>query len=243
MFVVGLIVAATATSVRAGLIDDFEDGDITQNPAWTVVYPAGAASVVMDPLRPGNHVLQAYGSDGAHRILSTPVNQGWQGFAFQVEFMATNSGNYGPAFVASSDTYNLGTRFPIATTDPFANGHWYIADNAVNSPEWWAHDTNPPAFVIPAWQWLRIGIAHDPMDGLIHGSIFRVSDGALLAQRTYNPSIPVPTSQITSFVLGIEETSLQYVDNIYLTPEPASAFLVLTILAAMRSRRSRRFSQ
>jgi len=171
--------------------------------------------------------------------MNTAVTCNWQGFGFEVEYMASNTNNYGPAFAVGSDTYMLGTRFPIADSTQSANGRWYIADNVGFSPEWWSRDPNAPAFVIPSGEWLRVQIWHDPVGGLIHGRIVRVADDVVLAARTYSPSIPIPTGQITSFSIGIEETDWQYVDNVRLVPEPA-ALSLLALGGLMSFRHCRR---
>jgi len=224
--------------VRADLIDNFEDGDATQNPAWQQLTAVGPYSVVADPLRSGNQVLQAHGANSGHLFLTTPASIDWQGFSLSFEYM-TGDNNYGPWFMVGDETYTLGTRFTRGTSNPTFNGRWYIADNAELSPEWLTRDPNAPNYILPASEWLRIQIVHDPNDGLIHGSIIRISDGALLQERTYSPITSVPLSSITSVTIGIEETPWQYVDNIYLTPEPSTALLLgMASLFPLRRRRT-----
>ncbi len=208
-----LTVLTAGTLAFGGIIDDFEDGETENNPTW-VFSNVGEYLVAADPQRPGNLVMQAHGGESGHLILTTGVADGWQYFAFDVEFLAPAT--YGPVFKVSDATYNLGTWFPVATNDPSLNGRWFIADNTSGSPDWLARDPGAPNFTLPSGEWIRIQIAHSPADGLIHGRVVRLADGTVLAERTYSPSIPLPTSQITSFVVAIEEVDWQYVDNICL---------------------------
>ncbi len=222
------VVVTTAAVSSADIIDDFEDGDFTQNPTWT---PGafGSVEVATDPLRPGNMVVKTHGTEGAHSGLATPVNQSWTGFSVEMEFLADTT-NFSPVLnVWTPGSYYIG----VWLIGSGANGlglpdgtRWLIADNPENTPGWLSRDPNAPVVPFePINEWWRIRLFHNPADGLIHSDLHRVADNSLVSSRTYAPALPLPAGQIEMVGFGMEEVDWQYADNVRLSPEPTTALL------------------
>jgi len=213
-----IVIISPAAILAEVPLDTFEDGDFTVNPVWTEV-PTGQAAVLGDPLRTGNLVLGISGSDSGHHRLLTSVSGAWQGFVFEVEFLASD-GNFSPLIGVQSGDYFAG----IWLIGPNAQPHgtesgtrWLIRTAATQggSPDWFAGDPSHPILpTAPVGEWWRLRLYHNIADGLITALIYRASDGQLIASRTIMPGLAVPNSSVDTFLLSAEETSLQYFDYV-----------------------------
>lgn len=222
--IVVIALALNPLLASAGIIDNFEDGDTTNNPFWNVSNPAGNHVVASDPLRANNLVLHIHGTGQAHRRLSLfgdVIDNPWSGFDFSVEysvdplvpswdfFYTLAGGGYvlRDRILNTNDPSNSKVLFNYASTDPLA-------------------DVSIPGET-PLDEWWRMHVWHDPLANAITSEVRRISDGQLMAANSFTPSVDLSALQIGFLSLEVESTNTQYIDNISLgvVPEPSTALL------------------
>ncbi len=235
-----LISFVVSTRAFAVLVDDFEDGDATANPIWTVTVNAGSDAVVPDPFRPDNLVYQATGSFNQHRILTTPVAGNWRQLEVLLDFAVSDGNNFDLFFRVEDDEpdgFNLGMKLSTDTLAGPDGTEWFIADTTTNTTSW--INTDPGELILentaPENEWWRLRMGYDATSNVVNGEIRRISDNGLVASRTFTPTGGVPDRPFTFFEMAIEQTSLQYLDNVTVNtiPEPSSAAFLAMLVAAM----------
>jgi hypothetical protein len=193
------------------IFDGFEDGDYTSNPPWEVVNPVGEASVVADPVRPGNLALCGYGPHETDHSLSTDVTLPWRGFDLSGEFYATQS-LYGSVFRVAGDNTLL-SLYLISHSWSFAFG----VGSWIDGVEEW-HISDLTQGEVPLNTWLRVRLWHDPETMLVHLELRLATDDTLIIEDSFLPSVDLAArSPIQSVGIGLEETGWECIDNICLT--------------------------
>jgi len=225
-----IAVLAVCECASANLYDGFEDGDTTSSPPWTVTNPAGTHSVVSDPFRTDNLVLEAIGTRTAHRELYTPLYMPTSGFYFEAEYAVSSSADEFSLILALDGESDFLLRTWIKSTAP-SSGHtgWLLAQNPHNSSEWLVQD--PDYSEIPDQpldEWWKIALWNEPTTEIVTGEIRKVSDNSLVWTRTVSlPSIS-SNEYIYGARLAIEEvTGSQYLDNVALRVVPTPSAILL----------------
>ena len=117
-FILITLIVISGVSFSA-VIDDFEDGDYTNNPEWIITNSTGDSAIYNDPIRANNLVLGAYGNLGSQRVLETSLDATrWSGFNFSVEFLSSTDG-FHPYFRLLGDGYQI--RLEVQRGEPTEN--------------------------------------------------------------------------------------------------------------------------
>ena len=216
------------TFIFAGIIEDFEDGDWTNNPTWWISENVGSGLITSDPVRPDNLVWKAYGTDTAHRILSTDVSDvSWDSFDISLDYKTSSSGNFhGAIFLTPEAGIDGSFRIGLwhdTQKDPDVRIYIIEYGPSVQDIKNWI-----PIGNIPRDQWLTLHAWYDADLGLITAETRVLETDMLLGQVSVTPHMNLSQSgDIEGLGIGIEETTWQYMDNVALIPEPLS----ITILA------------
>lgn len=176
-----LLIASMAHPTFA-LSDGFEDGDYTSDPTWQVINPVGTVSVEPDPIRLDNLALKIRGTDQAHHVLSTTVDQPFAAFDFSAEFLPTTY-MYHPAIGVVSNQY-LSIELYCAPPPRkllVREMVWYDT-----GPVEYFHSTDITS--LSPNTWFRLHLWHDIENDQVHGEVRQVSDNSLIAGFAFTPA-------------------------------------------------------
>ena len=239
LMVTAVAMFTMASGALAVVSEDFEDGDYTSNPTWTLEAVSGDDLVTDDPIRPDNLVWKAYGGGSSHRRLRTSASGiYWGDLDVSFEYKTSSSNNFHAAWFGTIDQ-------GLSTI-----GLWYDPIN---------HDSDVRLYIlqeygaaadftfvyipignIPRDQWLKLHSWYDSDAGLIRLEVRNLETDALIEQVSSQPALDISQlGEIDLFEVGIEEVEWQYVDNIVVAPEPGTVGLVVIGAMAGLLRRRR----
>ena len=200
-------------------VDDFEDGDFL-NPTWTNV---NGNSIVSDPTRPNNHVLQ-FNNDPFYTTLSGNDTVPWYGFDFRAEHFIDIDVSSGGYFHIRSDDYVVNM--------PFSH-------NGYGSNFGVSYDDGIPKliFLIYNSMWVEFHLWHDVETNVLNFELTEV-DGELLGQWSVE-SVDITTkSNINMMGFWKKNNNVHYFDAFALTPEPTT--IALFVVGGLFLRRNRK---
>lgn len=243
---VSLLLLTVPTSVLASLVDDFEDGDYTTDPTWTVnpETPFGDTQVVTDPLRPPNLVLAGYGTETGHRLLETPLSPTpWANFGVAAEMLTLNGDvslavgvSWGVAGDLPDPYYSFGFRIQREPgwTTTLLHAREYYGDRTIFVDYEAYFDEDPTG------SWWHFHAWYDQPSQLVRMEVRSADDASLIFDHAFAPfSDPTTWPSFDHAIIGFEETSWSYLDNIWVIPEP-STVLLLVVGALLPLRRGPR---
>ena len=220
--IVLLLVSILYVNSFAIILDDFEDGDRTNDPAWLIDADWGTDEVVADPYRPGNLAYRSHGSATAHRSVYALLPDGtmsWNGFDWQYEFLAD----------AQDYHFSIGLRGGIGSASITSVLHYRTGWSNVSMALMQAGGTESKSLapsVIPTDSWMKMHIWHDTTDNMLHQEIRVLDTDALIASISTPAIDDFANTEINRMFMSIERTGWQYMDNITLVPEPATLLLL-----------------
>jgi len=233
--VILIVQTAAVHATDVTLSENFEDGEYTSKPTWTVANPAGGSTVISDPIRSGNLILSLHGTDTAHHRLETNVSVPWAGFELGFEFAAQTQ-EYSAKWVVVGDDFHINVRLTTGPSSPTTRFQMFNSSTGATYSE-----TSVPNNQAPLDDWWTVRVFHDIGLNVIRGEIHAVSDDSLLTEMEFVPPTELANvAPITELRVACQETPGQYTDNITLgtVPEPATLTLVaLGGLALVRRRR------
>ena len=214
-----LVIGFTSGSAVSSIYEDFEDGDYTNNPTWSPKHPPVDAEVVTDPIDSTNLSLRSYGSYTGEQILESYLDSRipWSEVDFSIEFFASTE-DYHSFFGVISEDYSL--RMEVLHT---SNMEW------VEFVVWESNSQNKitPDIASPINEWWRLHLWYDNNLERVVADIRLADDNTLLAEQSFTPWSIISTAQDVSWVdISMGLPDWQYVDNIILTPEPLTLFIL-----------------
>ena len=232
-----VMVLVVMTGISFGAVfEDFEDGDITNNPTWIITNSTGGSAIVDDPIRSNNLVMSAYGSAHAQRVLETELDDTipWAGFDLSVEFLSS-SVYFHPFFKIYSPNYELGLE--IYRNDSGSSTQDVLLRVSESGAS--THDVFGDSYS-PIDEWWRLNLWHDTNTGFVNAEIRLANDNTLLLEQSFLPlPIMATTSDISAVRIEVEQYDLQYIDNLALTPEPTTMVLLALGSILLRKRKQK----
>ena len=171
----------------------------------------------------------------------------WSGVHASVEYLTTTSSQFNGT-IQLFDRSNMMTNPPnvgfgislgrdASWTGQHANHarlrlmEWDLSASSL----WTLYDTYFDLANMPIDEWVRLSFWHDPIADLVMGEVRLVSDGSLVVSSSFTPTIIDTPEPIAWVLTGGQEQEWQYLDNVSITPEPAT--LSLLALGGMALRR------
>lgn len=214
---VASLLGCTLGSARADIIDDFEDGDYTNNPVWFVSNDIGSDVIGQDLFDPANTALAMRGTDSGHRRIATETDVAWSGFSYAVDFRADG--------VHQADLQLL-SNLPNDTA-PSLSVRWTRTDtaNGIVLREGGIDLLTISLGYSTSDDWTTVAISHDPdthavsltLSDAVTGDI--IADGSVMFDADLSMA-----GNIRYASIGAQETDWQYFDNVRLHTVPAPGF-------------------
>lgn len=229
------LASGLAASSLAGVSEDFESGLVGFESTWANTNSVGSYDITADPLRAGNSVLRASGSASAHQTFTRDASLSSQDFELTFEYLSFTD-DRGPLVFLGAGDGGVGIR--LTNLDS-----WLIldTDQSANGPDWGIADPDGVgAWPLPTGAWLEVSLSHNSSLGLFTASISDVDTGDIIYERTLVPELWNGYSiDIDRVLIGVEETSTQYLDNVRVEtiPAPGSALALLVLGTAAHRRR------
>lgn len=188
------------------IIEDFEDGDYTNDPAWIIGNSHMADPVIeADPVRSDNFVVQMKGASQSEQslIVDLETPQPWLGFNYKEEYFAQT----------------VITNSQIILTSPGYKIDWktyFNANNKLSSFRLIEGGVKHEYYITeyPDDEWWTIGLSHNIDTNLLTVK-YSLLDGTVLTEVSFEPSVDLNTiADITSIAFTAGMSPPQYFDNI-----------------------------
>ncbi|MBN2447970.1 MAG: hypothetical protein JXO22_14660 [Phycisphaerae bacterium] len=211
------VAVGLATTSASGdvvhLQEDFEDGDLTRNPAWLLENPLDW-TVQADPTDASNLVAKGVQHLGrsSYLRLNLQASIPWEAVSLQADFLLTDAAEFGmdldlniqnSSQIAST---RLGTQSGIVLRTPAESGV--------------AHAISGDGWSLSAFEWYRFVLRYDQERRQFITTISHRDTSQVVGQLAYTPPTAIETiPEINHIDVGVgmaAEGTVAYVDNILL---------------------------